>query len=74
MKSTGFIIINRLNLFWRDQDGATAIEYSLIVSLIGLMLMTGAAALGTDLNGVFQTLGLVFASPPDTAAPVLAGP
>lgn len=39
-----------LAAYWQDDDGATAIEYGLIVALIGIALMAGAASLG-DANG-----------------------
>ena len=32
--------------FWADEDGATAIEYGLLASLIALAIVAGATALG----------------------------
>ncbi len=40
--------------FVRDESGATAIEYGLIATLIGVAIILGATALGTRLNDVFD--------------------
>lgn len=40
--------------FAKDESGATAIEYGLIATLIGIAIILGATALGTQLNTVFQ--------------------
>ena len=40
--------------FAKDESGATAIEYGLIATLIGVAIILGASALGTKLNDVFQ--------------------
>ena len=40
--------------FLRSEQGATAIEYGLIASLIGVAIIAGATALGTSLNSTFQ--------------------
>jgi pilus assembly protein Flp/PilA len=40
--------------FVKDESGATAIEYGLIASLIGVAIIVGATALGTSLNTTFQ--------------------
>ncbi len=42
--------------FANDESGATAIEYGLIATLIAVALITGATALGTQLNAVFNGL------------------
>ena len=39
--------------FIRDELGATAIEYGLIASLIGVAIIAGVQALGTNLSGTF---------------------
>lgn len=43
-----------LKSFVRDESGATAIEYGLIATLIGVAIILGASALGTKLNSVFN--------------------
>jgi pilus assembly protein Flp/PilA len=40
--------------FWADEDGATAIEYGLLASLIALAIITGATALGEKLDDLFS--------------------
>ena len=37
-----------------DERGATAVEYALMVGLIGLAIIAGATALGTAVNGKFS--------------------
>lgn len=41
----------------KDESGATAIEYGLIAALISVALITGATALGGNLNTQFTNLG-----------------
>jgi pilus assembly protein Flp/PilA len=43
--------------FAKDESGATAIEYGLIATLIGVAIITGATALGSALDGLFSGLG-----------------
>jgi pilus assembly protein Flp/PilA len=40
--------------FWADEDGATAIEYGLLASLIALAIIGGATALGGKLDDLFN--------------------
>jgi pilus assembly protein Flp/PilA len=47
---------NLFNRFLKDQSGATAIEYGLIASLIGVAIIVGATALGTSLNNTFSNI------------------
>ena len=37
----------------RDDEGATAVEYGLMVSLIAVVIITAVALIGTKLNTVF---------------------
>jgi pilus assembly protein Flp/PilA len=48
--------MNNLLRFLQCESGATAIEYSLIASLIGVAIIVGAAALGTSLNSLFNSV------------------
>ena len=43
--------------FVNDESGATAIEYGLIASLVGVAIIAGATTLGTSLGGTFTFLG-----------------
>jgi pilus assembly protein Flp/PilA len=40
--------------FAKDESGATAIEYGLIATLIGVAIILGATAVGTKFNSVFN--------------------
>lgn len=40
--------------FLRDESGATAIEYGLIISLIFLAIVTALTAFGNQSSGVFN--------------------
>ncbi|MBW8300975.1 MAG: Flp family type IVb pilin [Hydrogenophaga sp.] len=42
--------------FFKDESGATAIEYGLIAALISVALITGASTLGNSLNTTFTNL------------------
>lgn len=39
--------------FMRNESGATAIEYGLIVALIAVVIITAVTTLGGKLNGAF---------------------
>ncbi|QXZ09107.1 Flp family type IVb pilin [Comamonas sp. Y33R10-2] len=43
--------------FWRDEEGATAIEYGLIAGLIAVGLVVALTALGGDLSALFNLIG-----------------
>jgi len=47
---------NLLRKFAKNEDGVTAIEYGLIASLIGVAIIVGATALGTNLNAEFNAI------------------
>jgi pilus assembly protein Flp/PilA len=49
-----FSMTKLIRKFLRNEQGATAIEYGLIASLIGVAIIAGATALGTSLNSTFQ--------------------
>ena len=42
--------------FAKDESGATAIEYGLIVALIAVVIITAVTTLGTTLNGKFTAV------------------
>ena len=45
-----------LTKFFRDEQGATAIEYGLIASLIAVVIIIAVAAVGTNLSSMFQNV------------------
>jgi pilus assembly protein Flp/PilA len=42
--------------FHRDESGATAIEYGLIVSLIAVVIIAAVVTVGTNLSSQFNTV------------------
>jgi pilus assembly protein Flp/PilA len=42
--------------FFKDESGATAIEYGLIAALVAVVLVTALSAMGTKLSGTFDTV------------------
>jgi pilus assembly protein Flp/PilA len=42
--------------FLRNEDGVTALEYSLIGALIAVAIITAVTAAGTAVSGVFNTI------------------
>jgi pilus assembly protein Flp/PilA len=53
------------NLFTRDEEGATMVEYGLLVALIAVACITAVALLGTDIAAIFNSVaGKVAAKTP----------
>ena len=40
----------------RDEEGATMVEYGLMLALIAIVCITAIALIGTRLNSLFQTV------------------
>ena len=40
----------------RDEKGATAVEYGLMVGLIAVVIIVAVTALGTELNNLFNSI------------------
>jgi pilus assembly protein Flp/PilA len=47
--------------FVKNESGVTAIEYGLIAGLISLVILVAVTAIGTSLQGLFQTLATALA-------------
>lgn len=45
-----------INSLRREEDGATAVEYGLIVALIAAVIVAIVATLGGQINTAFQTV------------------
>ena len=45
-----------LTRFWKNESGATAIEYGLIAAGISLAIIAAVNGLGTNLNGKFSSI------------------
>jgi pilus assembly protein Flp/PilA len=41
----------------RDEKGATAVEYGLMVGLIAVVIIAGVTLLGTELKDLFNAIG-----------------
>ena len=51
-----FQMPSAIRRFWADTSGATAIEYCFIAGLISIVIVAGATAIGTKLNGKFTSV------------------
>ena len=49
-------MITNLIAMMRDEEGATMVEYGLLVALIALVAIVGVTLLGTNLNTLFNTV------------------
>ncbi len=48
--------LDRTMEFLRDEGGATAAEYGLLVTLIGVVIVAGVSAFGISLSNYYDTL------------------
>ena len=55
-------IMNLINAFIQDEDGATAIEYGLIAALVSVAVITILGTLGDNLTTTFTTVSDELAS------------
>jgi pilus assembly protein Flp/PilA len=46
-------LVKKINAFWQEEDGVTAIEYGLIAALIGVAIIVTVGAVGGSLNDKF---------------------
>lgn len=49
----------RLQRFFRDTSGATAIEYCMIAGIISMAIVAGVTSIGTKLNSYFVQIAAV---------------
>jgi pilus assembly protein Flp/PilA len=49
--------MERIKNFFKDESGASAVEYGLLVTLIALGIIAGATALGGKLSALFTGAG-----------------
>lgn len=54
LHTLGFTVQARLR---RDETGATAVEYGIMVALIAVVLLVGVGLFGSQLNTFFNGLG-----------------
>ena len=48
--------MERIKRFLRDEEGATMVEYALMVGLIAVVCIAAVTTLGTTVNAVFQNI------------------
>jgi len=48
------VMMTQTRTFVLDENGATAIEYALLASLIALPIISGLSAIGSKLSGYFS--------------------
>ena len=46
--------MEKLRRFCKDECGASAVEYGLLVSLIAVVIITAVTSLGTNVSGKFN--------------------
>jgi pilus assembly protein Flp/PilA len=49
-------LIAQAKRFMRDEEGATMVEYGLMVALIAIVCITAVTSIGTHLNGIFSDI------------------
>ncbi len=49
-------LLTKIKNFIDDEEGASAVEYGLLVALIAVVIMTAVATLGTNLKATFQSV------------------
>lgn len=54
--------MKKLFAFSREDDGATAIEYAMIASIVALGILSGLRLLPPALNAVFASVGTVLSN------------
>ena len=47
------IVLEQLTKFAKNEEGATAIEYSLIATLISILIVTAVFGIGDSVNNLF---------------------
>ena len=45
-----------LRMLWRDEEGATAVEYGLMVALIAAVIIASVTLLGGNVDATFNTV------------------
>jgi len=48
--------MQKLIRFFKDEEGATAVEYGIMVALIAVVIIVAVALIGTNLNIVFDSV------------------
>ena len=51
-------MVKQIVRFMREEDGATAVEYGLMVALIAVVIIAAVTLLGTNLSAKFNQVAL----------------
>jgi pilus assembly protein Flp/PilA len=54
--------MERVEWFFRDESGATAVEYGLLVALIAVVIITAVTTLGSNLSSKFNRVATAIGS------------
>jgi len=54
--------MERIKNFFKDESGASAVEYGLLVALIAVVIITAVTALGTSISGKFSSAATAIGS------------
>jgi pilus assembly protein Flp/PilA len=49
--------MKKLIAFIKEEEGATAVEYGIMVALIAVVIIAAVTTVGTKLRGTFTTVG-----------------
>jgi pilus assembly protein Flp/PilA len=56
-------VVIGIRRFLREEEGANAVEYSLLAGLIAIAIVVGAGLLGTNINTFLNNVALCVATP-----------
>ena len=56
--------MKKIITFLRDEEGATAVEYGIMVALIAVVIIIAVTAIGVNLDAVFAYVGNVVGAVP----------
>lgn len=55
-------LLTKVKNFIREEEGASAVEYGLLVALIAVAIIAAVTAVGTNLSNLFNTVANTLAS------------
>lgn len=53
------MIASKIKAFWKDEEGASLVEYVLLAALIGVAAIVGMRYLGTESNDMLYNVGAI---------------
>lgn len=56
-------VMQRIQQFWGDERGVTAIEYGLLAALVGVAIITAATLMGTKMSEMFTGIANKLTAP-----------